>query len=276
MRTDVAGSALTQLADVPTIEQYLESALAEHPTSPWAKTALAARFVAIAWEARSRAQAEDVSREQFEIFFDWLNRADDLLDDVNAEHPDFAPAWSVGLVSARGLQFGPEEVWRRYRNLAAGSPHDYPAQAQRLQSLLPKWSGTWAQAEDFVREEVAAAPGSNSAALVALFHIENWSEKGDTEGIEHASSPEVLADLRQAADSLLSNNEPLDPVSVQAHNAFTMAFWLSDSLADAAVHVRLANGRFTEFPWRYISPTPAFMVDIRRYILGEKKRWFER
>ena len=274
---DVAGTAITQLAEVDGIEVFLERAFAADPTSALARTALGARYIVIAWAARSRTTAQNVTQEQFQEFFGWLHQAEALLTSVHEDTPGFAPAWASSLTSARGLQLGVDEVMRRDRALAEVSPHDYPGQIQTLVKLLPKWSGSWDAAAAYVSEAVAAAPaGSNSHALVAIHHIERWAA-ADHDGTELLKDPAVLAELRDAAArSARHASAPLDPVSVQAHNAFVMAFWLGDHKADAAVHVRALSGRASEFPWRYVSGTPKKLEGYHRYVLGEKKRWFGR
>ena len=272
-----AGVAITQLGEIYGVEAFLERSITENPQSALARTALAARYVTLAWAARSRKHAENVSGDEIESFFAWLTRAEDLLEPLYADAPDCAPAWSVGLYTARGMQLGENEVWRRYNALAALSPNDYPAQIQLLQFILPKWFGSWEQAERSVHKFVTAAPnGSSSHALVALLHIERWTELSGDEQQAHMRKPEVLEELRAAASALLRGTAHLDPVSVQAHNAFVMAFWLGDHAADAAPHVRLLQGRASEFPWRYVSGTPKKITEVHRYLLGEKRGWFRR
>lgn len=270
---DVAGTALTQLAEVDGIENFLERALAADRSSALARTALGARYIVIAWAARSRNIARNVTQEQFQEFFDWLTKADALLTSVHEDTPGFAPAWASSLTSARGLQLGADEVLRRNDALAAVSPNDYPGQIQTLVQLLPKWGGSWDAATSFVDESLASAPdGSNTHALVAIHHIERWAA-ADGDGTELLKTPAVLAGLRDAAAHISAR---LDPVTVQAHNAFVMAFWLGDHREDAAVHVRALGGRASEFPWRYVSGTPKTLEGYHRYVTGEKKKWFGR
>ena len=275
---DQASVAITQLAEIKGVEAYLTRVVAEHPDSHVAKTALAARFVSLAWAARSRRQAEHVSKREFDGFFDWLDKAEELLEAVLIEAPHYAPAWSMSLYTVRGLQLGHDELWRRSNAHSALSPYDYPAQIQQLQFLLPKWFGTWDLAAGFVRAVAAAAPlGSSTHALVPLLHIEKWAELNNARaGKAHMRRPKVLEEIRAAAGALLSAPAPLDPVSAQAHNAFVAAFWLSGQLADAAPHVRFLDGRVTEFPWRYVVNAQRVIPDIHRKALAKKQTWFRR
>ena len=276
--TDVAGTALSGLSDVHGIEAILEREVAAHPESAWASTALALRYITIGWAIRTGNLAKNVSNTQFQQFFEWLERAEEILAEVTAQHPDFPHAWSAQLLTARGLQLDVDETRRRYDRYALLSPHDLPAQEQMLQKLLPKWSGSWEQSEAFVREStMAAPPGSNPFALVAVLHVERWVDLDDDDESEaYFTRPEVVAELRDAAASLLQGDRHIDPTSVKAHTAFAMAFWMGKHFDDAAVHVRLLDGRAHEFPWYFVTESARKLTSINRQILGEKKKWFGR
>ena len=265
---DQAGFALTALAEVDGIESWLAESVSRYPSSAFARTALAARYIVLAWASRGRAHAPQTSDEQFMGFFEWLAEADPLIAAVVEEHPDFAPAWSAGLTSARGLQLGKHEVLGRYSMVAAISPRDFPAQTQLLQSLLPKWSGSWEEAESFVRE------ATSSPALVPLLHLERWVDSKPAQARAYLRSAAVLADLREAATRL--PDAPLNPVLVQEHNTFLMAFYLAGQNADAERHLHVLGGRVTEFPWRYAAGTQAVLEKVHRDILRQKRGLFGR
>jgi hypothetical protein len=257
---EMSAYGLAMLADVDEAEEFLEASAADNPHSAAAVTALAMRRTAVAWQVRTEADAGEISTEQFTTFYDRLREAEQLLIAVSAEHPAFAPAWYARLVTARGLQLGTSEEWRRYRRLAALSPHDYLAQVQLLQHLLPKWMGTAEEAAAFAFDTAKAAPpGSNSGALVALYHVERWHEFGGGQrGLTYMAQPAVIKELREAAEmSVLHQNHTMDAGGVAAHNAFAMAFWLGKHETDMMKHLQLLDGRATSFPWLYSVRKPA-------------------
>jgi hypothetical protein len=266
-----AGWALTKLGELGGVEQLLESAVEASPPSPWAVTALAARYITIGWMVRSSKHAQHVSRAQFETFHQWLQRAEELLLWVFAAYPTFGPAWHIGLISARGLQLPKEEAWARYRRLEALSPNDLPAQCQMLQFILPKWFGSDPEATAFVREVVARAPaGSNSGALVALHEIERWAASPGKDGAKHMKRSDVRDSLRAAgAHSVLVPGHPLDAIAIQANNFFAMAYWLGEHKADLATHLRIIDGRAAEFPWQYAGIGVGDLEAIRQKALGK-------
>jgi len=253
---DQLGYALVSLGQVTGIEEFLQYAINNHPHSPFARTAMAARSIMLGWDARS--SAEDISDEQFAAFQLWLNSAEQHLITVCAQNPGFAPAWSLRVITARGLQVGESEARRRYRRLSELSPNDYPAQAQLLQYLLPKWFGSWEAAIAFARECAGAAPpGSNSAALIPLLHIERWlSLGGGKPGKAYMAAPDVYSELQEAASrSVLHPSHRLDPIGVEARSAFAMAFYVGGKFAEADPHIQALGDRATEFPWSYATPT---------------------
>ncbi|MFF5217668.1 hypothetical protein [Micromonospora sp. NPDC000442] len=161
------------------VETFLRKALAEQPDDPVAAAMLGAHLIHAGWRIRTAKRAQDVSREQFVQFFDHLRRAEQVLIETTARHPEDAAAWTQRVTSARGLQLGQAEARRRYDRLAAGHPHHLPAQSSLLQQLCPKWSGSWEKAHTFARECADAAPaGAPNAVLVVEVHLEQAFDHG--------------------------------------------------------------------------------------------------
>lgn len=266
---DKVSSASSVLADLPGVENLLERAAAELPGDPLPRTLLAHRYVYIGWDIRSGARAQHVSRDQFDQFHAWLRRAEQLLIEVCAEQPAYAPAWTVRLMTARGLQLGQAEARRRYDRLSAHHPHHYHAQTQLLQQVCPKWGGSWDAAHGFARECASAAPdGANAGALVALAHIEHWLDLESTERGAYMRGVPVRDDLRFAAQvSVLHPSHRPDWNSVGAHSAFAFAFSIGGHFEDAAPHFAFLGDRASEFPWQYTSDPKASFLKFRKSAL---------
>ncbi|MFF1543555.1 hypothetical protein [Streptomyces sp. NPDC058291] len=269
---DELASASSLLADIAGVENLLERAVAEDPGDPLPRALLAERYVYIGWDIRSGARAQHVSQDQFAQFHDWLRRAEQLLIEVCAEHPDHAPAWTARLMTARGLQLGQAEARRRYDRLSARHPHHYRAQTQLLQQVCPKWGGSWEAAHGFARECATAAPdGSNSAALVALAHIERWLDLDSGEDAAYMRTPSVRDDLRYAAQvSVLHPAHRPDWNSIGAHNAFAFAFSLGNHWADAAPHFAFLGDRASESPWYYLPDKTSSFLKCRKAALDTR------
>jgi hypothetical protein len=263
---DEMGYALEMLADVDGVEQLLEAAVEQEPGSACARTALARRYIAIAWQVRSGARAENVSREQFEGFRSWLVPAEQQLVEACAVDGRFAPAWAARVHTARALEVGPAEARRRFDRVRAISPNDYPAQVHMLEYVLPKWAGSDAEARAFAEESASEAPpGSHSGALIAIYHLERWLElDGGDPGAAYMTDAAVVDDLVLAAERSVRHADYAGgPIGIQAHSAFAMAFWLASQPDEAAVHFAALDSRATEFPWQYAFDEPEGVADVR-------------
>ncbi|WP_416977691.1 tetratricopeptide repeat protein [Streptomyces sp. T028] len=267
---DKVSSAVATLADIDGAEFLLQQAAADHPGDPLPRAALAERYVYMGWDIRSSLQAKHVSSEQFDRFHAWLRKAEQILIEVCAEQPSYAPAWTARLMTARGLQLGQAEARRRYDRLSAHHPHHYRAQVQLLQQVCPKWSGSWEAAHGFARECATASPdGSNSGALVALAHIEHWLDLDGPAGTAYMRGIPVRDDLRNAARiSVLHPDHRPDWNSLGAHNAFAFAFSLGGHFEDAAPHFAYIGDRATESPWYYTNDKKAAFLKHRKSALG--------
>jgi hypothetical protein len=270
---DEAAYAIDMIAECEGIEGLLEEAVSADPSSACARTALARRFIAIGWDIRTGARAENVSREQFDAFRSWLVKAEQLLIDACALDETYAPAWAVRVLTARALEVGPAEARRRYERLRRLSPHDYPAQAQMVQYLLPKWGGSEERAHAFARDAAAEAPpGSHSGALVPIVHIERWLDDDDA-GAAYIVQPPVVDEMTDAAArSVLHPDYVAGPIGVQAHSVFAMGFWLAGRSDLAAVHFSALDGRATEFPWKYTFDDPTGLDQVRTAVRGSDPR----
>jgi hypothetical protein len=262
--------ASAQLAGLDGVETYLEQTAADHPDDPLPRTLLAERYIRIGWAIRSRHRAQHVSRDQFDQFHDWLRRAERLLIDVCAEQPGNAAAWTARLLTARGLELGQTEARRRYDRLSAHHPHHFPAQAQLLQQLCPKWSGSWETAHSFAQECVAAAPaGSPAGAVVAEAHIEHWA---DLEGVDQRTylrSISVRDELRAAAQASVLHPDYVPGWSwITTHSAFALAFSIGGHAEDAAAHFASLGNRVNEYHWQYLPGWKAAFVKYRKSALA--------
>src|SRR5690349_2208850 len=138
----------------------------------------------------------------------------------------------------------------RYACLTAFDPHHLPGQSQLLQQLCPKWGGAWAEAQEFARTAMRAAPhGAHNAVLVADLHLEKWLDRRDAARLR---SPRVRANLDEAAD--LSVRHPAFRRTlgwVAVVNSFAMAFGLAGERAAAKQMFAMLGPYASEFPWAY-------------------------
>ncbi|GLY07381.1 hypothetical protein [Actinoplanes sp. NBRC 101535] len=248
--------------------EFLAGVLVADPDDHTAAVMLAAHQVWRAWEARSAATAEHVTEQGYAMFHRWLVKAERLLVETAARAPGDATVWTQRLITARGLQLGLPEVRRRYARLAAVAPHHLPGQYQLLQSLCPKWGGTWEQAYAFAREATAAAPaGSPTGMLIPMVHLERWLDlkdaRGDAAG-DYLRGAEVREELTAAADrSVWHPDFAREPGWVRTLSTFAMAFSLAGDRPAAARAFTELGSFASAMPWEYaVGPVTA---TIRRH-----------
>ncbi|MFD0353914.1 hypothetical protein ACFVHW_09205 [Streptomyces sp. NPDC127110] len=241
-------------------EVFLREVTNRLPGDPLPRTLHADRLIQIGWGIRTGHRAEGVTQRQFDEFHAYLRRAELLLIDVCAEHPDFALAWYLRVITARGLELGQGEARRRYERLAEHHPSHFSGQMQLLQQLCPKWGGSWEAAHGFAQECAAKAPaGSPAGALVAIAQMEQYLEVAEKQNRRAAKAyllePENRARLLAAAgSSVLHPAARADAFhAVTAHNAFACAHSAAGLPAAAAVHFRALGDHASEFPWGYLS-----------------------
>jgi hypothetical protein len=236
------------------IEPFLREVLARDAGDSAAAALLGSHLIHLGWKFRTNYGAEQVSREQFRAFHEHLRRAEQVLIDAAARTPSDVAVWFQRLISARGLQLGLSEARRRYDRIAAYDPHHLPAQTQLLQSLCPKWDGTWEQAHAFASECMHTAPkGAPNAVVVVYAHLERWlAEDGAAAGERYLASPFARNQIYEAAArSVWDPAFQHDYGWVLVRNTFAMAFsLLGDEPAAAAQFAAL--GRFgNPEPWQY-------------------------
>ncbi|MDG4805601.1 hypothetical protein O7634_02365 [Micromonospora sp. WMMD1120] len=250
-----------EAGDHCTTDAFLRRVHDEDPTDQLAGTLLGTHLICAGWRIRSGARAEHVSRSQFDQFHDHLRRAEQVLIDVTARHPDDAAAWTQRITLARGLQLGQNEARRRYDRLAQHHPHHAPAQASLLQQFCPKWSGNWDRAFGFARECADAAPdGSLNAVVVAEAHLERWLDFDTArEQSAYLRSEAVVNEIMRAGQRSVLHPDFVDrPGWVWVRSSFALMFSLTEQWSAAASQFRALGNRGTSLPWAYVDDAEGF------------------
>ncbi|MGW5396062.1 hypothetical protein [Streptomyces sp. NPDC003952] len=258
------------VAETPGSEEFLRLTAERLPHDPLARTLYADRLLTTGWQIRTGDYAAFVTGSRLGEFHAHLRRAEALLIGVCAEHPENALAWYLRLKTARGLQLGPSETRRRYDRLAEHHPHHFGGQQQLLQQVLPKWGGSWEEAEAFADACAAkAAPGSPAAALVGIVQLEHWLHLIHT---EHDEAEEYVEDpVRHAALTRAAAASVLHPDfdsarhhAVAAHGVFATLHCLAGRWDEAAPHFRALGNRLSAFPWEYLDDDPVAEFERHR------------
>ncbi|MER5863361.1 hypothetical protein [Kitasatospora sp. NPDC002040] len=246
---------LATVSNTGGIEEWIPKAVAEEPDSALPLLLSGARQIAWAWEARTGARSQHVSEEQWKVFGERLDVAEEQLFEVAEREPDWLAPWYFLQISGRGASVGPEAARYRFEAAVRRSPGHLASHKQRLQQLCAKWGGSHEQMHAFARSSMLAAPaGSPLGELVALGHLEHWLDLPS--GADHAylTSPDVLAELHEAlARSILHPDyrRPRDWKS--AYNTFAMLFAMVGEKWTARPLFEAIDGTVTKSPWQYLN-----------------------
>jgi hypothetical protein len=268
------------VCDEPDIEGLLRGVLTADPADGTAAALLGQHLIDIGWTIRTTARAKYVSREQFAQFRDWLCRAEQVLIDGALYNPSDPAIWTGRLITARGLEVGLAETRRRYDRMIAADPHHLPGQTNMVQSLCPKWVGSWELLHEFVREAVASAhPGGAHGALAAEAHLEHALDEATTAQngwnglIDYFSRPPVREEIYRAAERSIGHPGFARGAYgwLSALNRFALCFRLIGDRQAAAAAFERMDGLATEDPWEYLGNPAAEFRRARKWALGGAK-----
>ncbi|WIM98348.1 hypothetical protein ACTOB_001946 [Actinoplanes oblitus] len=253
--------------------EFLTAVLRYAPDDADAAVLLAWHHITEGWRVRGESFAAYVDPAAWPVFHDRLRRAELVLMEAAARHPGDPAVWRSRLTTGRGLGVGPGEIRRRYARLSAIDPHHLGGQRDLLQSLCPKWGGSWDEASRFALDAMRAAPaGGQHGTLVAELHLERWLDLiADGAGPEsdraigYLISGPVLGDLKEAAQrSVLHPDYRRDFGWVHAMSLFAMLFSLTGN-APAAARLFTELGPYaSRSPWDRLGPVVETTVRERR------------
>lgn len=141
-----------------------------------ARTVLAQRLRAVAWEIRGGGWAADVEKESWGSFTDLIARSTENLQKAWEADPSnyVAACLMIRACTETGLDKPTMEIWfERVTKLNPGMVQAYVAKAR---FLSPKWHGTPEELMAFVQETVKTAPPGSVLHVVVLNMIEDFAD----------------------------------------------------------------------------------------------------
>ncbi|MCP2313879.1 hypothetical protein [Kitasatospora paracochleata] len=249
---------VAEVAETPGSEVWLAETVAAQPEDASALLLSGARQVSWAWEARTRARAQHVSREQWQVFGERLEAAEEQLYAAAEREPSWLAPWYFLQISGRGASLGPDVARYRFEAALRRRPDHLGSHRQRLQQLCPKWGGSREEMHEFARGAMLAAPeGSPLGELVALAHIEHWLELDQGDDRAYIGRKDVREQLHEAAErSVLHPAYRRGRGWQSAFNTFAMAFSIAGQPATAELLFRELDSTVTRFPWAYLNSSP--------------------
>lgn len=244
---------LSELAELGGVQNWIvEAAEGKEEYRATALLVAGARNIAWGWEARTRASAKNVTREQWRLFHERLEVAEEQLLEAAELRPEWSTPWSRLLTSGRGMSLGDTVNETRLAAALRRDPLDLAAHHEWVSYLQPRWSGEPGQALAFARESLTRAPqGHRLGCVIACAHIEDWVESDDGKCLE---TPGIQAELRAAAEhSILHPDYVRVPGWQHDFSLFAMALALAGERRTARRVFGALDGAFTGRPWSYLS-----------------------
>ena len=256
---------LGELADLGGVQNWiLQAADGDKEYRATALLVAGARNIVWGWEARTGAYAKDVNRDQWRLFHERLETAEEQLLEAAELQPEWTAPWRRLLTSGRGMSLGP--VVNRTRRDAAlcRDPLDLATHVEWVSYLQPRWSGEPGQALSFARRAFGRAPeGHPLGCVIATAYIEEWMESGRGDCLK---KPTVQGDLRAAAEHSILHPDYVRTTGWQNQfNTFAMALSLAGERPTARRVFRALDGAFTRGTWSYLArPEEQFARFSRR------------
>ncbi|MEU6341939.1 hypothetical protein ABZ883_13480 [Streptomyces sp. NPDC046977] len=246
---------LRAASDVAGYEQWMPKVVEAEGDSGPALLVAGARAVQWAWDARSGASASHVSREQFRIFHERLETAEDLLYRAAEREPGWASPWYFLQMCGRGLEVGQDIARRRFEASVRRHPGHLGAHQQQLQQVCAKWGGSHEEMHAFARQSMEDGPeGGPLGMLVAVAHLEHWVHLDSGPDGTYITQERVRQELHEAADRSVRHPGFAGRIEApECWNAFAMAFALNGDKQAAAAAFAATGGLVTRFPWQYLN-----------------------
>ncbi|WMD05841.1 hypothetical protein [Streptomyces sp. FXY-T5] len=258
-------AVLGELAELDGVQDWIGGAVEEDKEHR--ATALlisGARHISWGWEARTAERAVNVSQDQWRVFHERLEIAEEHLLEAAELRPDWVSPWRRLLTSGRGMSLGPAVNEARRDAALRRDPLDTETHIEWLSQLQPRWGGEPGQALAFAQEAFARAPhGHRLGCVIAMAYIEEWveSDRGD-----YLVTSEIQAQLREAADhSILHPAYVRRPGWQQDFNMFAMALSLAGERHTVRRVFQTLDGAYTAWPWVFFAePEKQFARRHRR------------
>ncbi|MEU9627401.1 hypothetical protein ACFZDB_19200 [Streptomyces luteogriseus] len=246
-------AVLGELAELDGVQDWIGGAVEEEKEHRAAALLISgARHISWGWEARTAERAVNVTQDQWRVFHERLEIAEEHLLEAAELRPEWVTPWCRLLTSGRGMSLGPAVNEARRDAALRRDPLDTETHIEWLSQLQPRWGGEPGQALAFAQEAFARAPhGHRLGCVIAMAYIEEWveSDRGD-----YLVTSEIQAQLREAADhSILHPAYVRRPGWQQDFNMFAMALSLAGERHTVRRVFQTLDGAYTPWPWGFFA-----------------------
>lgn len=159
-------------------QKRIADALARGKTSgEITKTLQAEYLIDLAWDARGTGTAGSVTDEQFQKFFEYLKKAEELLLETEKEYPKnpIVPVQMLKVGLGLGMSRTQMEEW--FQKALLNHPGSIPAYGNKMWFLQPKWHGSGREMLDFGMECLRSGQWDDGVPLVLIDGMDLLAEE---------------------------------------------------------------------------------------------------
>jgi hypothetical protein len=163
-------------------------------------------YIDYAWEGRTGKYANEVTDEQWKMFFDRLKLAENCLKKGMEIDPKEGrlPMEMITVVSAQNKELPEMQYW--WERAMEANPNNYDACDKLLNFLLPKWGGSREDMLAFGRKCATSDQFGGTVPLILVeAHYKYNKQHGATDG-SYWLEPDVWPDLKMAYEKFFQLN----------------------------------------------------------------------
>lgn len=223
------------------LDRWLEA----RPQSHRARIVLGRFLVNYAWAWRGSGYANTVSDEGVTNFRHALLEARTVLEEAREARPDDAEPPNMLLSVALGLGLSRETMEEYYADAIDAVPHHFGARSAKYQFILPKWHGSWEEADAFLQECLKDAdryPYLRTLQYSAYREMNN-TRKGYTDLLEEA---EIQFEVMSIYEELLESRP--DSLWIQCDYAYAL-YYFEEYEKSIAVFEQIGDRFHTSSLW---------------------------
>ncbi|MGD1916659.1 MAG: hypothetical protein ACFCBV_10800 [Phycisphaerales bacterium] len=173
----------------------------EHPDDPNAHVVAGLQAVRLAWRARSGARANDVRKDQWQGFAEYLYLAEEILEHALQLAPDEPMTHASLVVVDCGMGRSTDVAMGRMAKIRKVDPTHFYGYTNLLSMCCDKWCGSHEQMFQLARSPNLAKPGrENLGVLIPMAHLERTLFESVGASNAHWRQPEVATEIADSFD----------------------------------------------------------------------------
>ena len=234
----------------------LEDWVENEPESADGFLLLGLRLMNIAWSIRGAGQANTVSEEQHEKFFECLKESYHALN-LACQYREADPTpWAILILVNLYASQGAEAIEQCFNEAISKDPDNWLAYKNRTFTLTQKWGGDNQQMLDFARDAANKAPAGSLVPIVLLkamaenhFYFEQFADDqpaADEFAADSAIQAEAMAAYHKCfADGTADKSK----CAVFARHEASVWFWTCRNLPELKQQFDILGGRIHPQHW---------------------------